>query len=481
MKNNGQNITNQVPPHSYDSEIQVLGSMMLDTRAVFKAQELLTPESFFSEANKVIYETMTNLANENVKPDIRVLIEELDRQNYLELAGGTFYLTDINAKTPTAANVEFHIRIVKEYELKRKIINISKKALGAAYDQSSDVFEEIEKLQEETFSLSDHKISNDIQSITQINKKTRERIIKFKEHGKDGITGVPSGFIDIDKETLGFQDEDLIFLAGRPSMGKTALALRMAVNAAKEGYPVAFFSIEIGNISLAIRNLSSEAKVNHQRIKSGKYSKEEFQEIERVMNNMEGLPLMIDDSPELSIMDFRSKCRRLKNEGNLDIVFVDYLQLMKPPKAESREREVSIISRQLKIIAKELKVPIVVLAQLNRELERRADKMPMLSDLRESGSIEQDADGVLFVFRPEVYGEEEYQIDKINKIKKPTGGLAIIVFAKQRNGPSGSLVLLNFDSKYTRFTDYSAREEEIPGDDPADVIEYKQTEAFKNN
>ncbi|MBM2815169.1 MAG: replicative helicase [Ignavibacteria bacterium] len=441
----------RVPPHSIESENAVIGSMMLDRGAIAKVIEILDTNSFYNHANKIIFETMLSLFESNISIDIVVLNEELRRRNLLETVGGTFYLMDINSKTPTAANVEYHARIVQERFLKRALIQTSGNILTRCYDDTTDALEEIDNAEAEIFSIAEKRFRNSYQTIKVLAHKTFEIIEKLKARDHTGITGQPSGYTELDDLLGGFQNSDLIILAGRPSMGKTALGLSIARNAAVlHKVPVAFFSIEMAAVQLVIRLISAEAGINQKNIRVGKVSDEDHKKIIKSLGKLADSPLIIDDSAMLSIMELRAKCRRLKAEHGIKMVFVDYLQLIYAPKSESREREISLISQSLKQIAKELEIPVVALAQLNRSVESRSDKRPLLSDLRESGSIEQDADVVMFVNRPEQYGITTYED------KSPTEGTAEIIIGKQRNGPTGTL-RLSFIKDYARFENLEYR------------------------
>lgn len=452
-KNIIQSFGAKIPPHSNEAEIAVLGSMMLDRMAITKAESILKPECFYNEAHRIIFETCQKLNNSAVPVDIVTLAEELRKKDLLEFIGGTYYLTEINVKTPTAANVEHHALIVKEKFLKRMLINSAGSMLENAYDDSVDIDDEIDIAQRSLFEIAEQNIKSDSKDFKKLMKDTYTQIQQFKDRGSDGLTGIPSGFIELDNMMGGFQRSDLIIIAGRPSMGKTALALSMARNIAVEyKKSVAFFSIEMKNTQLAIRLISAEAKIDQHKIRTGKLSSEDDSRIVNAIGRISEAPFIIDDSPVMTVSEFRAKCRRLKTEKNIDVVFVDYLQLIQAPKAESREREISMISQAMKSIAKELNVPVISLAQLNRSVESRTDKKPMLSDLRESGSIEQDADVVLFVNRPDFYKKGD---ETISQEEQSTGE---IIIGKQRNGPTGT-VKVAFIKKFARFENLSTYEE----------------------
>jgi replicative DNA helicase len=436
----------RVPPHSEDAEIAVLGAMMLDKIAATKAIEILEPDSFYYDYHKEIFSTMVDMSEKGIPIDIVSISEELIKRKKLEFVKGTFYLTEINKRTPTAANVEFYARLVQEKFLKRQLIHTASKIVERSFDDSTDALKEIDEAEADIYKIAEKRFSSSFSRISELSHETMDIIQKLAERDKTGITGVPSGYTDLDKFTGGFQNSDLIIIAARPSMGKTAFALSIARNVAVEyNLPVAFFSIEMADTQLVIRLFSAESHVSAQKIRTGFVSEAELGKIASRIDKLDKSPLFIDDSPALSISEFRAKCRRLKKEHDLKLVVIDYLQLINPPKAESREREISMISSALKQIAKELNIPVIALAQLNRSVENRPDKKPLLSDLRESGSIEQDADVVLFIHRAEYYGIKTYPDNQ-----QPTENTAEIIIGKQRNGPT-STVRLVYQKEYARF------------------------------
>jgi replicative DNA helicase len=454
-----ESLGNKVPPNSHEAEVSVLGSMMLDRSAIAKAIEILEPDCFYRDAHRKIYETILSLFERGTPVDIITLSEELRKRSVLEYVGGTYYLTEINSQTPTAAAVEHHARIVQERYLKRRLLQTAGNIIHACYDDSTDALEEIDKAESEIFEIAEKRMKKSYQGMNKLARETFDMIARLTDKGVDqGVSGVPTGFVKLDEMLGGFQKSDLIIIAARPSMGKTALAMSIARNAAIEyNVPIAFFSIEMAAVQLVMRLLSAEAKINAHSIRTGRLGAGELQKIVQVIGQISRAPIFIDDSPSLGMMELRAKCRRLRAEHGVQMVFVDYLQLMHSPKAESREREISIISRSLKQLAKELDIPIIALAQLNRTVEQRSDKRPMLSDLRESGSIEQDADVVMFVTRPEVYDIQTYEDGS------PTEGTAELIIAKQRNGPIGS-VKTAYIKDYARFENLSFHFEEPPSE-----------------
>lgn len=446
----------KIPPHSMDAEMSVLGAMMLDRAAIPKVIEILQPESFYREAHKSIYESMLAMFERNINVDILTLAEELRRRGTLEAVGGSFYLTEINARTPTAANVEYYARIVQERYLKRALIGVAGSILTRAYDETTDALDEIDYAESKVFEIGEKRLGKSFITMKQLAHETFQNISKMNESDHQGITGVPSGFVKLDEMLGGFQKSDFIIIAARPSMGKTAMALSIARNVAVEyRQPVAFFSIEMAANQLMVRLLSAESRINAHDIRTNRIDQPGMLKLVQTIGRLAEAPIFIDDSAALTVMEIRAKCRRLKAEHDIKLVIVDYLQFIQPPKAESREREISIISRSLKQIAKELDIPVIALAQLNRSVESRADKRPMLSDLRESGSIEQDADVVMFVNRPEQYGITQWDDGS------PTEGTGEIIIAKQRNGPVGD-VRMAYLKQYARFENLTFHYDEPP-------------------
>jgi replicative DNA helicase len=451
-------VGNRVPPNSTEAEVAVLGAMMLNKQAISKATELLSPDSFYSQKHKLIYESIIALSEKNETVDIITLSEHLTKNGNLEDIGGRGYLAKINKEVATAANVEQYSLIVLEKQLRRDLIQSSGEVINNAYDDSKDILTEIDKAESEIFRIAEKRMTKNYQGMRELTKETYRQIEQMRVRSESGLTGVPSGLVDLDKYLGGLQKSELIIIAARPSMGKTALALSIARNLAVEyKKSIAFFSLEMASTQLIIRLLSAEAKINQQKIRTGKISSHENQKIIDSLGKLNDAKIYFDDSSMIEIMELRAKCRRLKAEHNIDAVFVDYLQLVRASGMESREREISIISMTLKQIAKELEIPVIALAQLNRSIESRPGKSrsPMLSDLRESGSIEQDADVILFVQRAEVYGQMEYED------KTPTEGTAEIIIGKQRNGPIGT-VRIAFQKNYARFENLSYGYEEMP-------------------
>lgn len=443
-------------PFSNDAEMAVLGSMMLEQAAISRTTELVQKESFFREQHQKLFEVISSMAERGLSVDFITLIDELRRRKLLEFVGGSHYIVQLQSSVPTAANVEQYARIVQEYYLRRKLIITSQAIIKSAYDDSNDALLEVDKAESMIFEIAEQRIKRSFLSMKSLATIAISQILEIRNKGTEGLSGVPSGFTKLDNILGGFQRSDLIILAARPSMGKTALALSIARNMAVVfKKPIGFFSVEMDSRQLVTRLLSAEARINAHFIRTGKISDSDVQKIIKQMQTLSMSPMYIDDSPALTIMELRAKCRRMKAEHQIEAIFIDYLQLLHEPRAESREREVSTISRALKQIAKELDIAVIALSQLNRNVESRGDKIPMLSDLRESGSIEQDADVVMFVHRPEYYKITTYEDGT------PTEGTAQLIVAKQRNGPVGD-VRVAYLKDYARFENLTTDYKDIP-------------------
>jgi replicative DNA helicase len=433
-----------------------LGALFLGKSAISKAIEILKEEAFYSEVNKTIYKTILSLYDRNKTVDILTLIEELKAQGKLETQVDTNYLVELSTITPSIANIENHSLIVFEKYLRRRVIETTGLVIDSAFDETKDIVTEIDVAEAEMFKIAEMRFIKSYSNLKTKLVETYHLIETLRNRDKDTLAGVPSGIIELDKLTGGFQNSDLIIVAARPSMGKTAFALSVARNVAVNyKMPVAFFSIEMASTQIILRLISQEAKVDQQKLRTGRINDIENKRIVNSLNTLSQTNLFIDDSSSLTVMELRAKCRRLKTEHGIRLIMVDYLQIMHAPKAESREREISIISQSLKQIAKELDVPVIALAQLNRAIDGRTDKRPVLSDLRESGSIEQDADVVMFLNRPEVYKKEKYE-DGL-----PTEGTGEIIVGKQRNGPIDT-VRVAFIKDFARFENLAYSYENPP-------------------
>lgn len=441
----------RVPPQAVDVEKAVLGAMLIDKEAAPKTLDLLDVASFYDPTHQRIFQAMLSLFEKSEPIDAVTVIEELRRRGELNPAEDPLYITELTMNVTSAANVEYHARIVLEKALMRSLISSTTEIASRAYSETEDALDLLDEAEAGIFQISERRLKK---TFTPINRALHETFEMLQEiHGKHGgITGVPSGFERLDELTGGFQKSDLIIIAGRPSQGKTALALSIARNAAldrEKKSVVAIFSLEMSEQQLIIRMLSAIAKVDAHSLRTGRLPEESWKNLSRNVGKLAEAKIFLDDTPSLGILELRAKARRLKAEHDVSLIIVDYLQLVQGPRnSESREREISMISRSLKALAKELNIPVIALSQLNRAVESRTDRRPMLADLRESGAIEQDADVVLFVHRPETYGITEIKDEEGGSV--PTEGIAEIIIGKQRNGPTG-ITRLQFHKKYAGF------------------------------
>lgn len=438
----------KVPPQAIDMEEAVLGAIMLEKEAVIAILDVLKPESFYRDAHRKIFKAIFDLSAREYPVDLYTVTEELRAHNELESVGGPVYLSQLTSKVVSAANVDYHARIVAQKFIQRELIRVSTEIQTRAFDDTYDVTELLDYSENELFQIAEGNIKREV---SPINMVIREAIRDIEEAGKrkDALVGIPSGFTKLDRLTSGWQKSELIIIAARPSMGKTAFALSMARNMAIEhGKKVAIFSCEMSSIQLVNRLIIAETDIPGDKLRNGRLTEEEWKQLDTRIKKLVQAPIFIDDTPAISIFELRAKCRRLKAQNKLDIVIVDYLQLMSgPDNAGSREQEVSNISRSLKSIAKELNVPIIALSQLNRSVEiRGGTKRPLLSDLRESGAIEQDADMVVFIHRQEKFGMLTFDDGSSTK------GIAEIILAKNRNGPVDD-VKLRFREEKAQFVD----------------------------
>jgi replicative DNA helicase len=431
----------KVPPQAKDLEDAVLGAIMLEKGAFDTVVEILKPECFYVDANQRIFKAMKSLANKSQPIDILTVVEELRMLEELESVGGPYYVTKLTNSVVSAANIEAHSRIILQKFIQRELIRISGEIISDAYEESADVFDLLDQAESKMYEVTSKHLKNSYESIDAVLVKTIQRIEEMR-HKNEDITGVPSGFPSLDKITYGWQNTDLIILAARPAVGKTAFALNLARNAAldpRKQTPVALFSLEMGAAQLVGRILSAESEIHLEKISRGKMEEHEMKQLyAKGIQRLAQAPIYIDDTAALNIFELRAKCRRLKNINNIGMIIIDYLQLMSGTGgAGNREQEISTISRSLKGLAKELQVPIIALSQLSREVEKRKDgnKMPQLSDLRESGAIEQDADMVCFIYRPEYYDVTQNEMGESNR------GETHIRIAKHRNGSLETIVL----------------------------------------
>lgn len=434
-------------PTSFEAEAAVLGAMLISNKNISRAIEMLDSECFYYPFNRKVYNAILTLYEKNQGVDLLTVTEQLNSQAYDNEEDISAKLLEITSYVANSANFDDYVRIVLEKYIKRKLIEASEEIIEKSMDDATDALEEIDYAEAKIFSIAEKRLKKSYFSLRQLAKETYEIIQATRKQDKSQSQSIFTGYNELDNLLGGFHKSDLIIIAARPSMGKTAFALSIARNMALYyNQPIAFFSLEMTASQLVIRLISSEAKIDQNKIRKGMISHEEESRIVDAVGIISELPIFIDDSPSLTVMEIRAKARRMKIEHNIKALFIDYLQLITPPKAETREREISLISRSLKQMAKELDIPVVALAQLNRDVEKRTEKKPMLSDLRESGSIEQDADVVMFVHRPEHYGILFFDKEK----KKSTENKAEIIVGKQRNGPTDT-VQLNFIKQFTRF------------------------------
>ena len=439
----------RLTPQALDVEQAVLCGMILDKEAIAKAIENIDETFFYRDAHRVIYVAITTLFDNHEAVDLLTLTEILKKQETLDQAGGAYNLAEIANVVPSSANIEYHLNIVKEKALARKLINACTEIVNDSYEQTRDIEEILDKAERSIFEISENRLRKGFESVNPLLHSTFEQIEELYHGSRTGITGTPSGFKKLDELTAGFQKSDFIVVAGRPSMGKTAFALNLARYAAVEHkIPVGIFSLEMAAEALVLRLLCTEAMINQTNVRTGKLSADELKRMAQHVGVLGEAPIYIDDSAGLNILQLRSKARRLVAEKNIQMFIVDYMQLMESSKEENRQQEITKISRSLKSLAKELKVPVIALSQLSRAVETR-DKThrPQLSDLRESGAIEQDADVVMFVYRPEYYNIKEFE-----DTREPTYNKCEIIIGKQRNGPTGS-IKLNFLKEFGKFSD----------------------------
>ncbi len=433
-------ISDRVPPQSKDAELSVLGSMVIDKDAIFAAAELLNENDFYSTAHQKIFSSIISLSEKGEPVDLVTLSEELQRNQCLEQVGGRAYLVTLANAVPTAANIQYHSKIVREKAILRSLIRVATGIVTRSFDAPQNIEEFLDEAEQMIFDIGSRGKQQGFSHLKDVLVTTFDSLEKLYDE-KIGVTGLETGFTDLDNKCFGLQNADLVIVAARPSMGKTTLALNIAQQiAVRNKYPTAFFSLEMSKEQLAQRLLCAEAQVDAQNMRRGYLSQDEWHKLTMAVGPLSESPLYIDDSASLSVMEVRAKSRRLKAEKGLQAIFVDYLQLMRGfSGSESRQQELSEISRALKALAKELNVPVVALSQLSRAVEKRPDRRPILSDLMESGGIEANADVVMFIYREAYYKKDSEK-----------GNVAEIIIAKQRNGPTG-LVELYFLDRYTKF------------------------------
>ena len=423
----------KIPPQALDLEEVVLGAMMIDKKGVDEVIDILSPDAFYKDAHKYIFEAIFKLFENSEPVDLLTVSTQLRKDEKLDIVGGDFYLISLTQRVSSSAHIEFHARIILQKYIQRSLIKISNEIIEEAYDETKDVFDLLDNAEAKLYEVTQGNVKKSTETAQSLVIQAKKKIEEISN--KEGLSGIPSGFDKLDKLTSGWQPSDLVIVAARPGMGKTALTLTMARNiAVNNNIPVAFFSLEMSSVQLITRLISSETGLSSEKLRTGRLEKHEWEQLNVKVKTLEKAPLFIDDTPSLSIFDLRAKARRLASQYGIKMIVVDYLQLMTAggsQKGGNREQEISTISRNLKALAKELEVPVIALSQLSRAVETRGgSKRPLLSDLRESGAIEQDADIVSFIYRPEYYKIDEWDDEE----RSPTEGQAEFIVAKHRNG-----------------------------------------------
>ncbi|MFD2542093.1 replicative DNA helicase [Lacinutrix gracilariae] len=422
----------KIPPQALELEEVVLGAMMIDKKGVDEVIDILSPEAFYKEAHQNIFEAIFQLFENSEPIDLLTVSSQLKKSQKLDVSGGDFYLISLTQKVSSSAHIEFHARIILQKYIQRSLIKISSEIIEDAYDETQDVFDLLDSAESKLYEVTQGNIKKSSETAQDLVIQAKKKIEEISN--QEGLSGIATGFNKLDKLTSGWQPSDLIIVAARPGMGKTALTLSMARNiAVDQNVPVAFFSLEMASVQLITRLISSETGLSSEKLRTGKLEKHEWEQLNVKVKSLEKAPLFIDDTPSLSIFDLRAKARRLASQHGIKLIMIDYLQLMTggPSHGGNREQEISMISRNLKALAKELMVPVIALSQLSRAVETRGgSKRPLLSDLRESGAIEQDADIVSFIYRPEYYKIDEWDDEE----RSPTEGQAEFIIAKHRNG-----------------------------------------------
>ena len=442
--------TASLPPQNIEAEQAVLGTILLQEKSILKVVEVLSPADFYRDSHKVIYQAMLDLFERHEPHDLLTVTNLLSERNKLEEIGGPVYLASLTDRIPFTGTLSHYAEIIRKKSILRQLIRTAQEITARCYDAQDDIEALVEEAEKSIFEIAQTKKRQGFEPLSAIVPRAFDRIALLYER-QEHITGVPTGFHELDRMTAGLQPSDLIILAGRPSMGKTALAMNMVQHAAViEKIPVAVFSLEMSMEQLALRMICSIGRIDSQRIRTGNLKEKDWPDLNRATGILSEAPIFIDDTAGISVLEMRAKARRLKSEHDIGMVVVDYLQLMQGrTRTENRAQEISEISRSLKAMAKELDVPVIALSQLNRGLESRNDKRPQLADLRESGAIEQDADVICFIYRDEVYNKAP---------DNPKRGLAEIIVGKQRNGPIGT-VTLTFLARHTTFENYTPLEE----------------------
>jgi replicative DNA helicase len=430
----------KIPPQALDLEEVVLGAMMIDKKGVDEVIDILSVDAFYKDAHKHIFESIFKLFENSEPIDLLTVSSQLKKDAKLDLIGGDFYLISLTQRVSSSAHIEFHARIILQKYIQRSLIKISNEIIEEAYDETKDVFDLLDTAEAKLYEVTQGNVKKSTESAQSLVIQAKKKIEEISN--KEGMSGIPTGFTKLDRLTSGWQPSDLIIIAARPGMGKTAFTLTMARNVAVDSnIPVAFFSLEMSSVQLITRLISSETNLSSEKLRTGKLEKHEWEQLNVKVKTLEKAPLFIDDTPSLSIFDLRAKARRLASQYGIKMIMIDYLQLMTAggsQKGGNREQEISTISRNLKALAKELAIPVIALSQLSRAVETRGgSKRPLLSDLRESGAIEQDADIVSFIYRPEYYKIDEWDEDE----RSPTEGLGEFIVAKHRNGGLESIRL----------------------------------------
>ena len=486
-ENENQSIVNlsdgKIPPQAIDLEEAVLGAMLIDEKGVNEVIDILSPEVFYKRSHQLIFESIQRLFRESEPVDLLTVSADLKKNKNFEVIGGDFYLISLSQKVSSSAHIEYHSRIIQQKFIQRKLITISNEIIQKSYNESTDVIDLLDEAESKLYDIAQNNIKGSSETAQNLVIQAKNRIEEISK--QEGLSGISTGFDKLDRLTSGWQPSDLIIIAARPGMGKTALALSMARNVSvQKKIPVAFFSLEMSSVQLITRLISSETGLSSDKLRTGKLADHEWQQLNIKVSDLESAPLYIDDSAALTIFELRAKARRLASSHGIKLIIIDYLQLMNlgsSNKAGNREQEISTISRNLKALAKELNIPVIALSQLSRAVETRGGtKRPILSDLRESGAIEQDADIVSFLYRPEYYGITEWDDD----MKTPSEGQGEFIVAKHRNGALDSIKLkfvanlgkfedidsfdspfefqskLNSDNKLTDFTEPSNKDDE---------------------
>ena len=454
------NVVSQQIPHDSEAEKAVLGAVFLDPEAIIDASDVLQPDDFYEHANRIVFQAMLNISDREEVIDPVTLQDELKKNNQVDDIGGIAYVTELSMATPTAAHVTYYAKIVKRKAILRNLISTSQRIIQNAIEGSDDVTDILDDAESQIMGVSQDNASGGFKSIHDVLHTAMEEINSIPDDG-NMVTGLPSGFSELDKMTTGFHDDELIILAARPGVGKTAFALNVAQFVGlKTDKTVAMFSLEMGAEQLVQRMLASEGLIDSQHLRTGQLTDEEWRKLVVAAGSLDNTSIYIDDTPGIKMSEIRAKARRLaKEKGNLGLIVIDYLQLIEGPRSESRQQEVSAISRQLKKLAKELHIPVIALSQLSRSVEQRQDKRPVLSDIRESGSIEQDADIVAFLYRDDYYRDERDEDDEGEVEAEADNGEVEVIIEKNRSGTRGTVKLM-FSKPYNRFSnlDYTHSE-----------------------